>query len=173
MTVLFALLTVASLSLFFLSSAAAFNGNSSPIPVPATLTYVLRSCTTLLPPVQIPLLHVAQNDLIQCDQIRLFMKCLGGKFSHKRCPNIWQLWRIFWSVLLFGVKMLWLLFVLASGRNVLLFHCCPANYLTNYFHYFVTGLRVQFESNLINGPVAFRFATSEHCIKVKFTRLFF
>ena len=32
---------------------------------------------------------------MQCDQIGLFLKGLGDKFSYKSSPNIWQLFGLF------------------------------------------------------------------------------
>ena len=64
----------------------------------------------------------------QCDQIGLFLKDLGEKFSHKSCANIWQIWAIFWQLSPFKKESCfgyflgnfyksWLLFILASGHT--------------------------------------------------------
>ena len=43
-----------------------------------------------------------QGKWVQCDQIGLFLKDLGEKFSYKSSPNIWQLLRLFWKAPLFN-----------------------------------------------------------------------
>ena len=46
----------------------------------------------------------------QCDQIRLFLKGLGGKFSCKCSPNNRQLFKAILKVVVFMLTLLWGLF---------------------------------------------------------------
>ena len=46
----------------------------------------------------------------QCDQIELFLKDLGSKSALKSSPNIRWLLSLFWKMVLFNLKLLWIVF---------------------------------------------------------------